>query len=134
MENINIKVLDDFLGINHFELTEAQDSPDFFGNFIRVWKSPFFSVRLVKDRGEQAIEVSSPADHDNWIDLSLIKEIVEGDSYVNDILQINEAVAFLKGHLSDIQRLLRMPDYLVTQKKLTKIRSERTGLFLKRRK
>ena len=134
MENMHIKVLDDFLRANHFELTEAQDSPEFFGNFIRVWKSPFFRVRLVKDRGEQAIEVSSSADHDNWIDLSLIKEIVEGDSYVNDILQINEAITILKGRLSDIQWLLSMPDYLVTQKKLTKIRNERTRLFLKRRK
>lgn len=53
-------------------LIDSMLDEEAFGNALLSFASGFFGLRLIRDRGQIFLEVSSPKNPDNWIDIFTI--------------------------------------------------------------
>lgn len=76
-----------------------------FGNIVIVLRGRLLRVRIVRDRNEWAVEISSDQKPDEWYDMALLKEQITGRAG-QDVLSFDEEAAVLRANWQGIVSML----------------------------
>lgn len=87
----------------HSLAREEGDRADGFGSRFITYRNGV-GVRIVSDRGDWYIEVSDSERPDEWYDMALLRDILEGGGD-SDVLGVDEQVAILTNHWNVIQEI-----------------------------
>ena len=116
--------LKDFLISKGFKLID-EDVSEYFGDFYCTYSNEIINVRLVSDRSIETIDVCSVLDSNRWIDLSLIKALVNDEQDLSKVTAVNEYNDFLENHLSKICEMLSKENYSSTKNKIEALENKR---------
>lgn len=106
-----------------FKLTYSTHDAVNFGNAVAVLESKYFLIRIVRDKGQFFIDLSSPYDPNNWHQLEKLIEIMgmpTPDLVRSDASSVlNNAVYCINGNFDDISNSLGA-DYKITRNEINK--------------
>lgn len=111
------KKVSNFLYSKGFKLID-EEATEYFGDFYCIYSNSTINVRLVSDRSIETFDVSSALDFNRWIDLALIKALINGEQDLSKVTPVSEYSDFLESHLSIIYDLLSKQNYPSTKKKI----------------
>jgi len=106
-ENKRIERLVNWLEDTGFTLKERTIG-DAFGDGLVVLECPDLAVRLVRDRGEQSIELRAPQSN-SWRDISTWRAVLEGNSVEEEPRSLEDRIVFLQNRLFDLRLLASSP-------------------------
>jgi len=116
--------INNFLFSKGFKLID-EDVSEYFGDFYCNYSNEIVNVRLVSDRSIETIDVCSVLEPNRWIDLALIKALMNDEQDLSMVVPVDEYNDFLENHLSKICDLLSKSNYYSTKKKIEKLEDKR---------
>ncbi len=116
--------INDFLFSKGFKLID-EDVSEYFGDFYCNYSNEIVNVRLVSDRSIETIDVCSVLEPNRWIDLALMKALINDEQDLSKITTVNEYNDFLESHFSKICDLLSKQNYPSTKKKVEVLEDKR---------
>lgn len=122
MENETFKY--DFLTSKGFKLID-QDTSEYFEDFYKMYSNGEVLIRFSSSQSFKTVDISNELDANRWIDLALIKALMNDEQYLSFVVTVNEYNGFLENHLSKICDLLSKSNYYSTKKKIEKLEDKR---------
>jgi glutathionylspermidine synthase len=116
--------INEFLISKGFNLIE-EDVSEYFGDFYSIYSNEIINVRFVSDRSIESIDVNNVQDVDRWIDLALIKALINDEQDLSKVITVNEYNDFLEKHFFKVCELLSLQNYSSTKKKVEILESKR---------
>ena len=113
-----------FLTRNSFVFEKQFSSPG-FGDLLIIYRSQHLNIRLLRDRCDWFIQISSAMRSDAWYDIDLIIENATGQTNRN-IPTIEEQVKYLQDNWNNITTMFNTENENITHASLAYCRKERT--------
>jgi hypothetical protein len=107
----------DFLTSKGFELID-NDTSEYFGDYSDTYSNDEIVIRFNSSKSFKTVDVSNLVDMNRWIDLALIKALVNNEQDLSTVTTVKEYNDFLESHLSKICDLLSKQNYSSTKKKI----------------
>jgi len=92
----------DWLTQSGFALEQEAGSPG-FGDSLQVFGRGLLRIRLLSDRGQWFLELSSPLLGDNWFDADLWRAHHAGLEAPDNVSSLGDQVDYFRTHMTDIQ-------------------------------
>jgi hypothetical protein len=102
-----LKALGGWLSTKGFTLADARES-DSFGDRLLMWVGDCCRIRIVRDKGEWALDISG-AQLTGWFDADVWRSCVDGQEPPREPRPLAAQVTFLRASLSQIEMALRTP-------------------------
>jgi hypothetical protein len=122
MENEIFKY--DFLTSKGFKLID-QDTSEYFGDYYKMYSNGEVLIRFSSSQSFKTVDISNVLDANRWIDLALIKALMNDEQDLSMVVTVDEYNDFLENHLSKICDLLSKSNYYSTKKKIEKLEDKR---------
>jgi len=83
-----------------------------------------FNIRLIRDRGSSTIEVAAHRDHNNWIPLSFLDDLISSPTTINSSAKprksLEDLYSFLRSNFELIVDWFSEPNYKANLEELQK--------------
>lgn len=122
MENETFKY--DFLNSKGFKLID-NDTSEYFGDFYDTYSNGEIVIRFSSSQSFKTVDVANNLDLNRWIDLALIKALINYEQDLSKVTTVNEFNVFLEKHLFNICELLSTQNYYSTKKKIEILENKR---------
>ena len=118
MENETFKY--DILFSNDFKLID-KDISEYFGDYYKTYSNGEIVIRFSSSQSFENVDISNVLDISRWIDLALIKALINDEQNLSKITTVNEYNDFLENHFPKICDLFSKSNYYTTMKKIEKL-------------
>lgn len=122
MENETFKY--DILISNGFKLID-KDTSEYFGNYYKTYSNGEIEIRFSSSQSFKTVDISNMLDVNRWIDLALIKALINDEQDLSKITTVKEYNDFLESNLTKICDLLSKQNYSSTKKKIEVLEKRR---------
>ena len=122
MENETFKY--DILFSNDFKLID-KDISEYFGDYYKTYSNGEIVIRFSSSQSFKTVDISNVLDVSRWIDLALIKALLNDEQNLSKATAVNEYNDFLENHFPKICDLLSKSNYYTTKKKIEKLEDKR---------
>jgi len=122
MENETFKY--DFLNSKGFKPID-NDSSEYFGDYYATYSNGEIVIRFSSSQSFKTVDVANNLDLNRWIDLALIKALINDEQDLSKVTTVNEFNVFLEKHLFNICKLLSTQNYYSTKKKIEILENKR---------
>ena len=122
MENETFKY--DILFSNDFKLID-KDISEYFGDYYKTYSNGEIVIRFSSSQSFKTVDISNVLDVSRWIDLALIKALINDEQNLSKATAVNEYNDFLENHFPKICDLLSKSNYYTTKKKIEKLEDKR---------
>ena len=114
----------DNLVSNGFKLID-KDASEYFGDYYKTYSNGEIVIRFSSSRSFKTVDISNVLDVSRWIDLALIKALIEDEQNLSKVTTVDEYNDFLENRLPKICDLLSKSNYYSTKKKIEKLEDKR---------
>lgn len=114
----------DNLVSNGFKLID-KDTSEYFGDYYKTYSNGEIVIRFSSSRSFKTVDISNVLDVSRWIDLALIKALIEDEQNLSKVTTVDEYNDFLENRLPKICDLLSKSNYYSTKKKIEKLEDKR---------
>lgn len=122
MENKTFKY--DFLNSNGFKLID-NDTSEYFGDYYDTYSNGEIVIRFSSSQSFKTVDVANNLDFNRWIDLGLIKALINDEQDLSKATTVNEFNSFLEKHLFKVCELLSKQNYYSTKEKIEVLENKR---------
>jgi hypothetical protein len=122
MENETFKY--DILFSNDFKLID-KDISEYFGDYYKTYSNGEIVIRFSSSQSFKTVDISNVLDVSRWIDLALIKALINDEQNLSKVTAVSEYNDFLENHFPKICDLLSKSNYYTTKKKIEKLEDKR---------
>jgi hypothetical protein len=122
MENETFKY--DFLNSKGFKLIN-NDTSEYFGDYCATYSDGEIVIRFSSSQSFKTIDVANKLDFNRWIDLALIKALINDEQDLSKVTKVSEYNCFLEKHFFKICELLSSQNYFTTKKKIEVLENKR---------
>lgn len=122
MENETFKY--DFLNSNGFKLID-NDTSEYFGDYYDTYSNGEIVIKFSSSQSFKTVDVANNLDLNRWIDLALIKALINDERDLSKATTVNEFNAFLEKHLFKVCELLSKQNYSSTKEKIEVLENKR---------
>ena len=122
MENETFKY--DLLNSKGFELID-NDTSECFGDYHDTYSDGEIVIRFSSSQSIKTIDVANKLDFNRWIDLALIKALINDEQDLSKVTKINEYNNFLEKHFFKVCELLSSQNYSSTKKEIEVLENKR---------
>jgi hypothetical protein len=122
MENETFKY--DFLNSNGFKLID-NDTSEYFGDYYDTYSNGEIVIRFSSSQSFKTVDVANNLDFNRWIDLGLIKALINDEQDLSKATTVNEFNSFLEKHLFKVCELLSKQNYYSTKEKIEVLENKR---------
>jgi UDP-N-acetylglucosamine transferase subunit ALG13 len=122
MENETFKY--DILFSNDFKLID-KDISEYFGDYYKTYSNGEIVIRFSSSQSFKTVDISNVLDVSRWIDLALIKALINDEQNLSKVTAVSEYNDFLENHFTKICDLLSKSNYYTTKKKIEKLEDKR---------
>ncbi len=93
MENETFKY--DILVLNGFKLID-KDTSEYFGDYYKTYSNGEIVIRISSSQSFKTVDISNVLDVSRWIDLALIKALINDEQNLSKVTTVDEYNDFLK--------------------------------------
>lgn len=122
MENETFKY--DILVSNGFKLID-KDTSEYFGDYYKTYSNGEIVIRFSSSQSFKTVDISNVLDVSRWIDLALIKALINDEQNLSKVTTVDEYNDFLENRLPKICDLLSKSNYYSTKEKIEKLEDKR---------
>ena len=121
MNNENIY---SFLKSKGFRLIK-KNKGEFFGNYFNVFANETIELRFSSSKSFETVDIRLGCPNEDWYDLALVKALLNNETNLTNVTNIEEYCMFLQNEFIRISDLFNGKNYLVAKEKLEYLRNER---------
>lgn len=114
----------DILFSNDFKLID-KDISEYFGDYYKTYSNGEIVIRFSSSQSFKTVDISNVLDVSRWIDLALIKALINDEQNLSKVTAVSEYNDFLENHFPKICDLLSKSNYYTTKKKIEKLEDKR---------